>query len=292
MKSKYEQIKDIVLRNIPDEENYQTSIKGVRFIRRDNPSEFAKCFYTSACIFVLQGQKQMIFSSETRRYKQGQYVLSCTDIPAICRVEKASKDKPFVGILLEFDNDLMKELIISANLTKSSEVKDNYLAIADSDINLTDAFFRLAQFVENPQDEIITEMLIKEIYYRLLMGKLGNQLLSINTKGTCSNQIAQAINYLKTNYKEKLNIEKLAESLNMAPSSFYRNFKKITKVSPLQYQKQLKLQEAQRLMLTGEYNAETASYKVGYESSTQFSREYKKMFGKSPKANIKELIAV
>ena len=287
MKSKYDLIRDIVLRNIPNEGNYPTSIKGVNFIRRDTPSEFAKCFYHSACIFVLQGQKQMIFSSEVRTYKKGQYVLSCTDIPAVCRVEKATKEEPFVGILLEFDENVIKELILSTKITTTSDAKNDYLAITDSDSNLTDAFYSLAQFAENPQDELIVSMLIKEIYDRLLTGPLGNQLLLINTKGTCSNQIAEAINYLKNNYKQKLSIDEIAQTVNMASSSFFRHFRKITGVSPLQYQKQLRLQEAQRLMLTGNYNAETASYNVGYESPTQFSREYKKMFGNPPITNIK-----
>ena len=289
MQSKYELIRDIVLRNIPNEGSYQTSIKGVNFIRRDTPSEFAKCFYKSACIFVLQGQKQMIFSSEIKTYKKGQYVLSCTDIPAVCRVEKASKEEPFVGILLDFDENLIKELIHTTKITKNSSFPSDYLAITDADNNLIDAFYRLAQLIENPQDEIIVSMLIKEIYYRLLTGPLGNQLLLINTQGTRSNQIAQAINIIKEHYEEKLNMDEVAQSVNMAPASFYRNFKKVTQVSPLQYQKQLRLSEAQRLMLTGEHNAETASYIVGYESPTQFSREYKKMFGNPPKTDIKKL---
>lgn len=202
--------------------------------------------------------------------------MSCTDIPAVCRVEKASKEEPFVEILLEFDENLIKELVIETKLSKNSEQKNDYLAITDADSNLIDEFYRLVQFVENPQDKIIVSMLIKEIYYRLLTGPLGNKLLLINTKGTCSNQIAEAVSYLKKNYKKKLSIEEIAQYVNMASSSFYRHFRQITKISPLQYQKQLRLSEAQKLMLTGMYNAETASYNVGYESSTQFSREYKK----------------
>lgn len=135
-------------------------------------------------------------------------------------------------------------------------------------------------------------MIIKEIYYRLLTGPLGGQLRLINTKGTRSNQIAQAISIIKDKYIEKLNMDEVALSVNMAPSSFYRNFKKVTQVSPLQYQKQLKLYEAQRLMLTGNYDAASASYEVGYESPTQFSREYKKMFGNPPKTDIKNLAVV
>lgn len=290
MESKYIAIRDIILRNIDGPGNYPTSIKGVRIVRRDNPTEFEKCFYNYACIFVLQGQKQMIFDSCPNTYKKGQYVLSCTDIPAICRVEEASMDKPFVGIILQFDSALMTQLILETKLSKPDAVENKYLAVADSDEELTDAFYRLAQLIEKPQDEMLSSMIIKEIYYRLLTGPLGNQLRLINTKGTRSNQIAQAISLIKDRYIEKLNMDEIAQCVNMAPSSFYRNFKKVTQVSPLQYQKQLKLYEAQRLMLTGQHNAESASYFVGYESPTQFSREYKKMFGNPPKTDVKALI--
>ena len=133
-------------------------------------------------------------------------------------------------------------------------------------------------------------MIIKEIHYLLLTGPLGDLIKAANTKGNQYNQIAGAINLLKENYKEKINMDELAKSLNLAPSSFYKHFKDVTTISPLQYQKQLRLYEAQRLMLTGEHNAESASYLVGYESPTQFSREYKKMFGNPPRTDIKSLV--
>lgn len=290
MENKYTAIKDVILRNVPKEGNYPSSIKGVRLVRRDNPTDFAKCFYEPCCIFVLQGKKQIIYGENNLIYKRGNFVVSCADIPASCRVLEASSDEPFVILVLEIDSNIISDLILETKLSQSVNEEDNALAIADCDESLLDAFYRLAQLIEKPQDEILSSILIKEIYYRLLTGPLGNQLRLINTKGTNSNQIVQAINYLKNNFNEKLNIDDIAEHVNMAPSSFYRNFRKVTQVSPLQYQKQLRLYEAQRLMLTGEHSAESASYIVGYESPTQFSREYKKMFGNSPKKDVKMLV--
>ncbi|MCM1009329.1 MAG: AraC family transcriptional regulator [Fusobacterium sp.] len=291
MNSKFDAIRDIILRNIPDAGNYPTAIKGVRIVRRNSPTEFLRCFYNPSCILVLQGLKNMLYGSENLVYGKGQFVVSCTDIPVSSRVVEASVDEPFVSLLLEFDSKLISDLIIESKLNKPVSDDEKCLAIADVDEPLLDAFYRLAQLIEKPQDEVLSGMLIKEIYYRLLTGELGNQLRLINTKGTRSNQIAEAISLLKVNFAKKLNIEDIAQQVNMAPSSFYRNFKQVTQVSPLQYQKQLRLYEAQRLMLTGEHNAESASYLVGYESPTQFSREYKKMFGNPPKTNIK-LLAV
>lgn len=289
MESKFNAIRDIILRNIPDAGNYPTSVKGVRIVRRNEPTEFLRCFYNPTCIFVLQGKKHMLYGSENLIYGKGQFVVSCTDIPVSSRVLEATEDEPFVVLILEFDSNLISNLILETKMQKNISADEKCLAIADVDEPLLDAFYRLAQLIEKPQDEILSSILIKEIYYRLLTGPLGNQLRLINTKGTRSNQIAQAISLLKENFNEKLNIEDIAQHVNMAPSSFYRNFRKVTQVSPLQYQKQLRLYEAQRLMLTGEHNAESASYLVGYESPTQFSREYKKMFGAPPKTDIKQL---
>ncbi|HIS83653.1 TPA: AraC family transcriptional regulator [Candidatus Scatenecus faecavium] len=253
-----------------------------------------RCFYNPTCILVLQGLKHMLYGNENIVYTKGQYVVSCTDIPVSSRVAEASEDKPFVVLILELDSNIISNLILETKLPQAVDNKEKALAIADTDAELLDSFYRLAQLIEKPEAEqnIMSPIIIKEIYYRLLTGPLGSQLRLINTKGTRSNQIAQAISLIKEHYSEKLNMDEVALSVNMAPSSFYRNFKKVTQVSPLQYQKQLKLYEAQRLMLSGNYDAATAGYKVGYESPTQFSREYKKMFGNPPKTNVKNLIAV
>ena len=294
MEDKYTAIRDIILRNIPDVGNYLTSISGVRIVRRNNPTEFLRCFYNPSCILVLQGVKNMLYGDENITYTKGQYVVSCTDIPVSSRVVEASEEVPFVVLILELNSNIISNLILETKLPSNVDSNTKALAIADTDEELLDAFYRLAQLIEKTEKDrqIMAPIIIKEIYYRLLTGPLGSQLRLINTRGTRSNQIAQAIELIKEKYSEKLNMDKLALSINMAPSSFYRNFKKVTRVSPLQYQKQLRLNEAQRLMLTGEHNAESASYLVGYESPTQFSREYKKMFGNPPKTNVKNLAAV
>lgn len=294
MESKYDVIRDIILRNIPGVGNYPTAIKGVRIVRRDNPTEFLRCFYNPSCILVLQGLKNMLYGNENIVYTKGQYVVSCTDIPVSSRVVEASADTPFVVLILELDSNIISNLILETKLPPTPITETKALAIADTDEELLDVFYRLALLIEKDEAEqqIMAPIIIKEIYYRLLTGPLGNQLRLINTKGTRSHQIAQAISLIKYRYSEKLNMNEIAQSVNMAPSSFYRNFKKVTQVSPLQYQKQLRLNEAQRLMLSGEHNAESASYIVGYESPTQFSREYKKMFGNPPKTDVKNLAVV
>ena len=294
MKSKYDEIRDIILRIIPDVGNYPTSINGVRIVRRNNPTEFLRCFYNPSCILVLQGLKHMLYGNENIIYGKGQYVVSCTDIPVSSRVAQATEEAPFVVLILEFDSNLISNLLLETKIKNTVDYDAKCLAISDTEEELLDAFFRLAQLLEKSESEqsLMAPMIIKEIYFRLLTGPLGNQLRLINTKGTRSNQIARAISLIKDKYSEKLNMDDIAQCVNMAPSSFYRNFKKVTRVSPLQYQKQLRLYEAQRLMLSGNYDAASACYEVGYESPTQFSREYKKMFGNPPARDIKNLATV
>ncbi len=294
MKSKYDEIRDIILRIIPDVGNYPTSINGVRIVRRNNPTEFLRCFYNPSCILVLQGLKHMLYGNENIIYGKGQYVVSCTDIPVSSRVAQATEEAPFVVLILEFDSNLISNLLLETKIKNTVDYDAKCLAISDTEEELLDAFFRLAQLLEKSESEqsLMAPMIIKEIYFRLLTGPLGNQLRLINTKGTRSNQIARAISLIKDKYSEKLNMDDIAQCVNMAPSSFYRNFKKVTRVSPLQYQKQLRLYEAQRLMLSGNYDAASACYEVGYESPTQFSREYKKLFGNPPAKDIKSLAAV
>ena len=294
MKSKYDEIRDIILRIIPDVGNYPTSINGVRIVRRNNPTEFLRCFYNPSCILVLQGLKHMLYGNENIIYGKGQYVVSCTDIPVSSRVAQATEEAPFVVLILEFDSNLISNLLLETKIKNTVDYDAKCLAISDTEEELLDAFFRLAQLLEKSESEqsLMAPMIIKEIYFRLLTAPLGNQLRLINTKGTRSNQIARAISLIKDKYSEKLNMDDIAQCVNMAPSSFYRNFKKVTRVSPLQYQKQLRLYEAQRLMLSGNYDAASACYEVGYESPTQFSREYKKLFGNPPAKDIKSLAAV
>ena len=229
METKYTEIRDIILKNIPGTGNYPTAIKGVRIVRRNNPTEFLRCFYNPSCILVLQGLKQMLYGDENIVYTKGQYVVSCTDIPVSSRVAEASEDKPFVVMILELDSNIISNLLLETKLPKTEMPEDRALAIADTDSELLDAFYRLAQLLEKTEAEqqILSPMIIKEIYYRLLTGPIGGQLRLINTKGTRSHQIAQAISIIKDKYSEKLNMDEVVLSVNMAPSSFYRNFKKV-----------------------------------------------------------------
>lgn len=291
--NKIEQIKEKIIKLYQEPGYYNTSIKGFKVSKRDEPTELKKCFYTPLAILLLQGSKQTIFGDREFTFGAGQYMVCSVDIPLMSRIKNATKEKPCIGLVVELDSYLISQLMTEMNTIEYKE-NSTCFAGASADDDLINAFLRLAELLDQPEDKqkILAPMIIKEIHYLLLSGPLGDLIKAANTKGNQYNQIADAINLLKENYKEKINMDELAKSLNIAPSSFYRYFKQVTTISPLQYQKQLKLYEAQRLMLSGEHNAESASYLVGYESPTQFSREYKKMFGNPPKTDIKNLAKV
>lgn len=291
---KFEQIKEKIIKLYQEPGYFDTPIKGFKISKREEPTEFKKCFYTPLVILLLQGSKQTIFGDREFTFGAGQYMVCSVDIPLMSRIKNATKENPCIGLVVELDSYLISQLITEMNTTYSKYSENSTcFAGTDADESLINAFIRLTELLDQHEDrqKILAPMIIKEIHYLLLSGSFGNMIKAANTKGNQYNQIADAINLLKENYKEKINMDELAKSLNLAPSSFYRNFKKVTTISPLQYQKQLKLYEAQRLMLSGEHNAESASYIVGYESPTQFSREYKKMFGNPPKTDVKNLVA-
>jgi AraC-like DNA-binding protein len=202
---------------------------------------------------------------------------------------EASEEKPYLSMSLYLDTGLIATLASknASSLSSHRHAVTKGAAIQDIDPDLLDAFLRLAELAENPQHmAVMEELLIREIHYRLLASPFGPMLCRLNTIGSQSHQITHAIVWLKENYKQPLRIEKMASQTNMAPSTFHKYFKDITTLSPLQYQKRLRLGEAQRLMLSEGYDVAQAAFSVGYESATQFIREYKRLFGKPPRKNV------
>lgn len=267
----------------------QTGIKGFSAALRTAPTSNQHCFYKPMAILILQGKKQTILGSEKFTYNENQLVVTSIDIPTIGSIVEASPEKPFMTLIFDLDNYVISQLLSEGNYPQHETARRG-MGIADADENLLDAFSRLAALVGQPErQKIMAPMIIKEIHYLLLTSPLGDILRTINTKGSQNNQIANAIAWMKENYRHPLKIDELAQKFNMAESSFYRHFSKVTTLSPLQYQKKLRLHEAQRLMLSENYDAANAAYEVGYESTSQFNREYKRMFGTPPKTNVNRI---
>lgn len=267
----------------------QTGIKGFGAALRTAPTFNRHCFYKPTAIVVLQGKKQTVLGSEKFTYNENQLVVTSIDIPTVGSIVEASPEKPFMTLILDLDSYLISQLLSEGNFPHNEAARRG-MGIAETDEALLDAFYRLISLLDRPErQKIMAPMIIKEIHYLLLTSPLGDILRSVNTKGSRNNQIADAIAWLKENYRQPLKIEELAHKFNMAESSFYRHFSKVTSLSPLQYQKRLRLYEAQRLMLSENLDAANAAYEVGYESASQFNREYKRMFGMPPKTNVNRM---
>ena len=209
-------------------------------------------------------------------------------MPSESYITVASDEEPFLALSLDLDRSLVAQLAAEIpHPARTEQGMGKSVAVMEADAKVMAAFLRLTELLDEPEEiPIMAPMLIREILYRLLLGPQGAWLRTICSLGTASNQVAQAVTWLRENYKAPLQVEELAQRVGMSSSSFFRNFKQMTTLSPLQFQKTLRLYEAQRLMLTNEYDVASAAYAVGYESSTQFIREYKRMFGDPPRRDV------
>lgn len=288
-------LKNKILDRYPNFGKFQTSIPDFSIVRRNELSDFERYLYKPMMILQLQGSKCSFLGASEHRYGANQYMVSTVTVSALSKITEASPEKPFLALALELDYRTIIQLLSiddSFKIPKMPDTTGHLWYVWDTDLLLLDAFLRLTLLWEQPphKQRVLGDMIKREIHYLLLTSSAGEQMQAIATTGTHYNKIAEAVNIIEQNYKEKLYVEDIANKVKIAPSSFFRCFKKITTLSPIQYQKQLRLCEAQRLMLSEGYDAQGACYAVGYESPTQFNREYKKLFGISPRASLKKIL--
>ena len=270
---------------------YETGLAGVRIYRKDGASEPEACFYRPMIVNMVQGHKRALMGGEEYRYGENDILVTGVDMPGVSMVCEASKESPCTSITIDLDKNLIAQLAIEMPQTSfepSPVLKGIHVQALEAD--LLDAFLRLAELFDSPAKlSILGPMIVREIHYLLLAGPNGHRLRSFHTLGSQSNQVAQAITWLKRNLATAIQIEELAEKVNMATSTFHRHFKDVTTLSPLQFQKRLRLHEAQRLMLMEDLDASSASVTVGYDSLSQFNREYKRLFGDPPRKDVRRM---
>lgn len=224
-------------------------------------------------------------------YDANHFLISSVDLPIIANIIEASEEQPYLGLIMELDLTEISQLIVDSELafTQAKEAQKG-IAVGELSESLLDAFVRLAELLDEGQNiKILAPIIKREIFYRLLMSEQGTRLHQIVTAGSHSHQIAKAIDWLKNNFVKPLSVGDLASFTGMSKSSFYTHFRSMTSMTPLQFQKKLRLSEARRLMLTENLDAMAATFKVGYESPSQFSREYNRLFGAPPSKDIKSL---
>ncbi len=268
-----------------------TAVPGLLLYQLIEPTQPSSTLYEPCICVIAQGAKRVVLGDESFVYDSKHFLITSVDLPAFVQVVKANREKPCTGLVFKLDQREMSQLMVDSNLPPPRPNQSSRgMATGEVTVPLVTAFQRLTDLLAEPQDiPILAPIIRREIFYRLLVGDQGARLRQIASAGSQSQQIARAIDWLKGNFTQPLRIEELASQVNMSTSTFHHHFRQVTAMSPLQYQKWLRLNEARRLMLAEKQDATTAAFQVGYESPSQFSREYGRLFGAPPLRDITNL---
>lgn len=288
------ELADRLARLSPDNGMHDTALRHLKVIRIDTPTPCTPAIYEPRLCIVVQGRKIAALGEQVFHYDPLHYLVVSMTLPLVGQVIEATPDKPYLCLRLDIDPDLISGLILDLGggvpAAGAGSTCAAYAARMTSP--LLDAVLRLVRLLDTPEDlPLLAPMAMREIFYRVLLGDLGHHLRDLTVRDSRAQRTARAVEYLRTRYLEPLRVEELARSAHMSVSSLHHNFKAATMMSPLQYQKQLRLHEARRLMLAEGLEASVAAHRVGYESPSQFSREYKRLFGAPPRSEISQVRA-
>lgn len=269
----------------------ETAVPRLSMYRATAPSNPAHGVYRPALVVVAQGAKRAVLGDEVYHYDEAHCLITAVDLPVVSQIVRASPEKPYLCFALELEPQRIAELIADRDVPDAApSAPPRGMAVNLIDEALLDAVLRLARLLEAPRDiPVLAPLIEREILYRLLVGEQGARVRRIAANVGPARQIARAIDWLKQHFAEALRIEELAHSLHMSSSSLHHHFKAVTAMSPLQYQKQLRLHEARRLMLAELLDAASAARRVGYESASQFSREYSRFYGAPPVRDVAQI---
>lgn len=279
----WERLIALIRRKLPRPGQLVSGIGGLTLIRHDAP-QATVCFTEPSVGLVVQGRKESLLGTELLHYGVGDAVVIGVPMPSASRILAASPEEPFLIAAVGIDRNLVRELA-AGTPEHPQPVRHRHLgaSVAPATPDLLDAFFRLTLLLEQPHKApLLAPLLLRELLFYVLSGPQGADLRAIYAEDSCGNKIAQAIAWLQEHYRGPLNVPLLARQVGMAPSSFHRHFKQVTSLSPLQFQKRLRLHEARRLMSGEQLDAGSAGRAVGYASPSQFCREYKRLFGQPP----------
>lgn len=270
---------------------HATAIPQLEFIRESVAPTILRAVYEPTLCIIVQGQKETLLGQETYHYGATQYLVVTVDLPLSGNIVEATPDQPYLCFKLNLNATQLWEIIDQIGHRpdqKESSVRG--LFVNDAKVPLIDSATRLTRLLDTPEDiPFLAPMMIRELYYRLLMSDQSEAVWQIATSGSQMQRIAEVINQIKAEFTKPLSMDDLAKQARMSSATFHRHFKAVTSMSPLQYQKQLRLLEARRLMLAENADATQAAYQVGYESPSQFSREYSRMFGAPPMKDVERL---
>ncbi|WP_244432069.1 AraC family transcriptional regulator [Rhodopseudomonas sp. B29] len=284
---------EIVERLLPDEGSLVTAVPGLSLHHRRSAMAPDSSLYDPSFAFIIRGSKRVILGDEIYVYDQDRFLLTAVGLPTIVQVLDASIENPYVSFKLDLDLDLARELIAEVDQSGSShDVQAAGIAVGPVTPQLTNVALRLLELLDQPADiPILARTIQREILYRIGAGPVGSRLRQAVQLGTHTNRVSAAIRWLRDHFDQPIRIAALADIAGMGESTLHHHFRALTAMSPLQYQKHLRLHEARRLMLADRIDAGSAALRVGYESVTQFNREYRRLFGAPPKSDVRTILA-
>jgi AraC-like DNA-binding protein len=266
-------------------------LQGLRLRRTSSPTELGHGISDPSFCVIAQGSKEVLLGDKRYRYDPTHYLIATAALPIASRIIEASPERPYLRVLLQLDPTLVGSVLVEAgHLAPQRHTAVTAIDVSPLDADLLDAVVRLVRLLDSPANaHVLAPLLKREIVYRLLIGAQGGRLHHIAALGNTTHRIATAIERLRNDFAQPLRIEDLARELGMSVSGFHHHFRALTAMSPLQFQKQLRLQEARRLMLGEGLDAATAGRYVGYDNPSHFTREYKQLFGAPPMRDVEQL---
>jgi AraC-like DNA-binding protein len=285
-----EELAERIARAVPEDGTVQP-LKGLYLSRVSLPLQPLHGVLEPSLCVVAQGSKEVLLGESRYRYDPAHYLLASVELPTISRVLEASREGPYLSLRLELPPTLVGSVMVEAGHSSPPRHADvRAIDVSPLDVNLLDAVVRLVRLLDSPAEaQILMPLITREIIYRLLAGEQGARLRHLATLGGYTPDIARAVERLREDFDQPLRIEQIAQELGMSVSGFHHHFKAVTAMSPLQFQKRLRLQEARRLMLGEDLEAASAASRVGYYDASHFNREYKSLFGVPPMRDIQRL---
>jgi AraC-like DNA-binding protein len=280
-----------VARLAPFDGTHQSVLPSLALTRSSVPTVCMPTIYQPCLGIVVQGRKSALLNDEVFHYDALNYLVVSVTLPGMGQVLEATPEHPYLSLRLNLDLEEIARLVLElGDRGASPAAADRGLFVARLDEPLLDAVLRMVKLLDTPEDiGVLAPVVQREIYYRMLRGELGSRLVDLAQCEGGNHRIVRAIEWLKQHYAVSLRIEELADAVHMSPSALHHRFKAVTAMSPLQYQKHLRLHEARRLMFADGIESATAGHRVGYESASQFSREYRRLFGAPPRSEIARL---